>query len=255
MPSSRGRAGAAVRPLDCSRRSPDDLLGRHPASSGRAYHARAPGGVGGHAARPRREVARGLFLLTSIESMVARASRSVGRPHPSHPQPSAPAPTYRSPAAHHPAHRRSIGRPSPNSRARGALVQRHADRPACRPAPPRAASSPRLLRPGGRGVLKGAPLRRVCAVGSPVRAGSTRPRPARARSTRLLGVGALAFGCVGSARVRALRADLSFVCPHSAPRGRDEQRHERGWFCLPVWHAALCTLAVHTVTGCGCVCV
>ena len=54
-------------------------------------------------------------------------------------------------------------------------------------------------------------------------------------------------------RARALRADLSFVCPHSAPRGRDEQRHERGWFCLPVWHAALCTLAVHTVAGCGCV--
>ena len=77
-------------------------------------------------------------------------------------------------AAHHPAHRRWIGRPSPPSRARRSRAA--PSRPACRPAPPRGASSPRLLHPGGRGALEVVALRRVCPVGSPVRAGSSRPR-------------------------------------------------------------------------------
>ena len=193
----------------------------------------------------------GLFLLRRLR-VWSRASRSVGRPHPSHPQPSAPAPTHGSVAAHPPAHRRSIGRPSPLSRARRPRAA--PSRPACRPAPLRGASSPRLLRPGGRGALEGVALRRVCPVGSPVRAGSSRPRPARARPTPPSGRGRpLAFGSVGPAHVRALRADLSFVCPHSAHRGQDELRHERRWVCPPVWHAALCTLHTLWLWLCACV--
>ncbi len=52
--------------------------------------------------------------------------------------------------------------------------------------PTRAAAwgfEPASATPGRTGVLEGAALLRVCAVGSPVRAGSTRPRPARARPT------------------------------------------------------------------------
>ena len=88
-------AGTAVRPLDCSRRETNDLLGRHPASSGRTYHARAPGGVGGHAARLRREVGEGPLSSTPTESMVARVALG-GPPASLAPQPSAPAPTHRS---------------------------------------------------------------------------------------------------------------------------------------------------------------
>ena len=62
-------------------------------------------------------------------------------------------------AAHHPTHRRSIGRPSPLSRARRPRAA--PSRPACRPAPPRGASSPRLLRPGGRVALESVAIRRV----------------------------------------------------------------------------------------------
>ena len=115
--------------------------------------------------------ARGLFLLRRPRAW-SRASRSVGRPHPSHPSPRHLLPrTAQNLAAHHPTHRRSIGRPSPLSRARRPRAA--PSRPACRPAPPRGASSPRLLRPGGRVALESVAIRRVCPVSSPVRAGSS----------------------------------------------------------------------------------
>ena len=118
--------------------------------------------------------ARGLFLLRRPRAW-SRASRSVGRPHPSHPQPSAPAPTHRPEPRRPPPYAPQIDRrPSPLSRARRPRAA--PSRPACRPAPPRGASSPRLLCPGGRVALEGVALRRVCPVGSPVRAGSSRPR-------------------------------------------------------------------------------
>ena len=161
--------------------------------------------------------ARGLFLLRRPRAW-SRASRSVGRPHPSHPHPSAPAPTYRSVAAHHPAHRRDRSGVRARSRERGALVQRSVpSRPACRPAPPPASSSPRLLRPGGRWVLKGAALLRVCAVGSPVRAGSARPRPARARPTPRQGtVGALSLLGAWGQPACARYAPNSLSCAYTA---------------------------------------
>ena len=68
--------------------------------------------------------ARGLFLLRRPRAW-SRASRSVGRPHPSHPSPRHLLPrTAQNLAAHHPTHRRSIGVRA-RSRERGALVQRH----------------------------------------------------------------------------------------------------------------------------------
>ena len=167
-------AGTAVRPLDCSRRSTNDLLGRHPASTGGADHAGVAAGVGGHAARLRCEVGEGPLSSTPTESMVARVALG-GPPASLAPQPSAPAPTHRSAPRRPPPYAPQIDRrPSPLSRARRPRAA--PSRPACRPAPPRGASSPRLLRPGGRGALEGVALRRVCLVGSPVRAGSSRPR-------------------------------------------------------------------------------
>ena len=175
VPSSVVVAGTAARPLDCSRRSPNDLLGRHPASSGRAGHACAAAGVDGQAARVCREVGERPLSSTPTESVVARValggpSASLPNPSPRHLLPR----TAQNLAAHHPTHRRSIGRPSPLSRARRPRAA--PSRPACRPAPPRRATSPRLLRPGGRGALESVAIRRVCPVSSPVRAGSSRPR-------------------------------------------------------------------------------
>ena len=199
-----------MRPLDCSRRSTNDLLGRHPASTGGADHAGAAAGVGGHAARLRREVGEGPLSSTSTESMVTRVA--LGGPSASLPTPS---PRHLLPRiAQSPSTTLRTADGSgvrARTRERGALVQRSVpSRPACRPAPPPASSSPRLLRPGGRWVLEGAALLRVCAVGSPVRAGSSRPRPARARSTPpRLGVGALCFWERGSGpRARATRRPL-----------------------------------------------
>ena len=163
-----------MRPLDCSRRETNDLLGRHPASSGRTYHARAPGGVGGHAARLHREVGEGPLSSTPTESMVARVALG-GPPASLAPQPSAPVPTHRSAPRRPPPYAPQIDRrPSPLSRARRPRAA--PSRPACRPAPPRGASCPRLLRPGGRVALESVAIRRVCPVSSPVRAGSSRPR-------------------------------------------------------------------------------
>jgi len=94
VPSSVVVAGTAARPLDCSLRSPNDLLGRHPASSGRACHACAAAGVDGQAARVRREVGVGPLSSTPTESVVARVA--LGGPPASPPKPSAPDPTHRS---------------------------------------------------------------------------------------------------------------------------------------------------------------
>ena len=106
--------------------------------------------------------------------MVARVALG-GPPASLAPQPSAPAPTHRPEPRRPPPYAPQIDRrPSPLSRARRPRAA--PSRPACRPAPPRGASSPRLLRPGGRVALEGVALRRVCPVGSPVRAGSSRPR-------------------------------------------------------------------------------
>jgi len=69
---------AAVRLLDCGRRSPDDLLGRQPASAGRVNHACAAAGVSGVVARPRREVGEGPFLPRRRRRLVERVA--LGRP-------------------------------------------------------------------------------------------------------------------------------------------------------------------------------
>ena len=96
VPSSVVVAGTAARPLDCSRRSPNDLLGRRPASFGRANHACAAAGVDGHAARVRREVGERPLSSTPTESVVARVA--LGGPPAPPPKPSAPDPTNRSEA-------------------------------------------------------------------------------------------------------------------------------------------------------------
>ena len=93
MPSTDSWPAAAVRPLDCGRRSPDDQLGRRPASAGRVDRACAAAGVSGVVARPRREVGEGLLSSTTTASL-GRARRA--RWAAPHPQPSAPAPAHRS---------------------------------------------------------------------------------------------------------------------------------------------------------------
>ena len=106
VPSSVVVAGTAARPLDCSRRSPNDLLGRRPASFGRANHACAAAGVDGHAARVRREVGERPLSSTPTESVVARVA--LGGPPAPPPSPRHPIPrTAQKLAAHRPAHRRS----------------------------------------------------------------------------------------------------------------------------------------------------
>jgi len=167
-------AGTAVRPLVCSRRSTNDLLGRHPASTCADDYAGVAAGVGGHAARLRREVGEGPLSSTSTKSMVTRVA--LGGPPASLPPPAlgtcSHAPLSRRPPPCAPRIDRAF-EPALASEAPSCSAISH---PACRPAPPRGASSPRLLRPGGRGALDGVALRRVCPVGSPVRAGSSRPR-------------------------------------------------------------------------------
>ena len=93
VPSTDSWPAAAVRPLDCGRRSPDDQLGRRPASAGRVDRACAAAGVSGVVARPRREVGEGLLSSTTTASL-GRARRA--RWAAPLPQPSAPAPAHRS---------------------------------------------------------------------------------------------------------------------------------------------------------------
>ena len=113
-----------MRPLDCSRRSTNDLLGRHPASTGGTDNAGAAAGVGGQAARLRREVGEGPLSSTSTKSMVTRValggpSASLPNPSPRHLLPriaQSPSTTLRT------ADRSGV---RASSRERGALVQRH----------------------------------------------------------------------------------------------------------------------------------
>lgn len=197
-------------PLDCTRRSTNDLLGRHTASSGRADRACAAARSGRARRAPAPRGRRGAsFFYADREHCRARRARWAARipptPSPRHLLPR----TTHHLAAHHPAHRRSIGRPSPLSRRHRAAPSR----PACRPAPPRGTSSPRLLRPGGRGALEGVALRRWDRPSAPA---ALARGPLELDPPRLDSAWApFAFGSVGPARVRALRADLSFVCPHS----------------------------------------
>ena len=108
---------AAVRLLDCGRRSPDDLLGRQPASAGRVDHACAAAEVSGVVARPRREVGEGPFLPRRRRRLVERVA--LGGP-PTPPQHSAPALAHRSAlmltAPTHPS--RTAGRPGDRARSR-----------------------------------------------------------------------------------------------------------------------------------------
>ena len=217
MPSSVVVAGTAARPLDCSRRSPNDLLGRHPASSGRAGHACAAAGVDGQAARVCREVGERPLSSTPTESVVARVA--LGGPSASLPTPS---PRHLLPRiAQSPSTTLRTADGSgvrARTRERGALVQRSVpSRPACRPAPPRGASSPRLLRPGGRVALESVAIRWVCPVGSPVR------RPL----SSILGVGRsrlgrgrpLAFGSVGPAIPSCTEDSVDSAMPRSLEFG------------------------------------
>lgn len=83
VPSTDSWPAAAVRPLDCGRRSPDDQLGRRPDSAGRVDRACAAAGVSGVVARPRREVGEGLLSSTTTASLGrARRARSTRRPSP-----------------------------------------------------------------------------------------------------------------------------------------------------------------------------
>ena len=216
-------AGTAVRPLDCSRRSTNDLLGRHPASTGGADHAGVAAGVGGHAARLRCEVGEGPLSSTSTESMVTRVA--LGGPPASLPPPSlgtcSHVPLSRRPPPCAP--QRSIGRPSPLSRARGpraaqrAIPPRLPTRAAACVFEPASATPGRTVGAQGRGPPTG------------VRGGIARPRRQRSPEARSSSTHPapryrgrpLAFRSLGPARVRALRAELSFMCIHSAPRGWD----------------------------------
>ena len=165
--------------------------------------------------------ARGLFLLRRPRAW-SRASRSVGRPHPSPPHPSAPAPTHRSATRRPPPCAPQMDRASEPALASEALScsaipPRLPTRAAACVFEPASATPGRTVGAQGRGPPTG------------VRGGIARPRRQRspeARSSsnhpapRYRGR-PLAFRSLGPARVRALRAELSFMCIHSAPRGWD----------------------------------
>ena len=178
VPSTDSWPAAAVRPLDCGRRSPDDQLGRRPDSAGRVDRACAAAGVSGVVARPRREVGEGLLSSTTTASL-GRARRA--RWAAPLPQPSAPAPAHRSaPMLTAPTPpSRTAGRPGDRARSRQrpwhSAVR---SRPIYTTAPQSSGQPPRLAG-SVLGALKGAVLPR--RRGSPVRAGSTCPRPARDR--------------------------------------------------------------------------
>ena len=238
-------AGTAARPLDCSRRSPNDLLGRRPASFGRANHACAAAGVDGHAARVRREVGERPLSSTPTESMVARVALG-GPPASLAPQPSAPAPTHRSEPRRPPPYAPQIDRASEPALA--------SEAPSCSAISPRlptrAAASgyePASATPGRTGGAR----ERGHPTGVPGE--FARPRrqlspegSARARSTRRgPRLGALAFGSVGpaipsctedsvdSAMPRSLELGIKTVDTFSAPHlgGPYKVRRERQGHC------------------------
>ena len=207
-----------MRPLDCSRRLTNDLLGRHPAPTGGDDHAGAAAGVGGHAARLRREVGEGPLSSTSTESMVARVA--LGGPPASLPPPAlgtcSNAPLSRRPPPCAP--QRSIGRPSPNSRARGPRAAQRAIPPRL---PTRAAAwgfEPASATPGRTGGARG----RGPPTGVP--GGFARPRrqlspegPARARPTPRQGtVGALSLLGAWGQPACARYAPNSLSCAYTA---------------------------------------
>lgn len=208
-----------MRPLDCSRRSTNDLLGRHPASAGGAYHARAAAGVGGHAARLRREVGEGPLSSTPTESMVARVALG-GPPASLAPQPSAPDSTHRSAPRRPPPCAPQMDRASEPALA--------SEAPSCSAISPRLPTraaawgfEPASATPGRTGGARG----RGPPTGVP--GGFARPRrqlspegPARARSTPpRLGVGALAFGSVGPAIPSCTEDSVDSVMPRSLEFG------------------------------------
>ena len=169
--------------------------------------------------------------------MVARVALG-GPPASLAPQPSAPAPTHRSAPRRPPPYAPQIDRrPSPLSRARRPRAA--PSRPACRPAPPRGASSPRLLRPGGRVALESVAIRWVCPVGSPVRRplssilGVGRSRLGRGRPLAFGSVGPAIPSCtedsVDSAMPRSLELGIKTVDTFSAPHlgGPYKVRRER----------------------------
>ncbi len=138
-------------------------------------------------------------------------------------------------AAHHPAHRRSIGRPSPLSRARGPRAAQRAMPPRL---PTRAAAwgfEPASATPGRTGGARG----RGPPTGVP--GGFARPRrqlspegPARARSTPpRLGVGALAFGSVGPAIPSCTEDSVDSVMPRSLEFGIKNCEHI--WRASHLW--------------------
>lgn len=194
--------------------------------------------------------ARGLFLSTPTESMVSRVA--LGGPPASLPPPALGTCPHAPLSTSPPTTLRTADRSGvrARSRERGALMQRHLADPRRREGLRARVCYAREDRGRSRAWLSDGCARwdRPSAPAALAR-GPLELDPPRLDSAWT----PFAFGSVSPARVRALRADLSFVCPHSAPRGQDEQRHERRWFCPPVWHAARCTLCT-LVAVAVCVC-
>ena len=197
VPSTDSWPAAAVRPLDCGRRSPDDQLGRRPASAGRVDRACAAAGVSGVVARPRREVGEGLLSSTTTASL-GRARRA--RWAAPLPQPSAPAPAHRSAPmltaptpprapqvdqATEPALASGPGTalcaPAPSILLRRSLrASRHASRAACS-----ARSRARLSHgDGARPSAQAAPARGLLEIGPPCSPSRGVCAPACARGAR-----------------------------------------------------------------------
>ena len=164
--------------------------------------------------------ARGLFLLRRPRAW-SRASRSMGRPHPSHPSPRHLLPrTAQNLAAHHPTHRRSIGVRA-RSRERGALVQRHLA-PLADPRR-RVGLRARVCYAREDGWRSRAWPSDGCARWVRPSAPAALARGARSSSIHppplLVGLGALAFGSVGPAIPSCTEDSVDSVMPRSLEFG------------------------------------